>query len=367
MITDRELRLLRVVRRLAADRPRIGPGRVHKAGSAEAILRHCLKARGWTKLYRRGELTGEQHLELLHDVRNYGRAWLRHEAEMFVRHYLSGDVHADGARSARGGVADRDFAERLQQAGGVQRSDEDVRRPHGRGTLAVSRALGKGIASHFSRFFGRAKQFVRELIVAGMAALTGPAPLTGEELEGAEKEAVRQDRFFDEFYDELKFWGKPAPKPLPPQPGILVPAPVVKPPMTPPQFVARVESYADSVHHAAQNANRATAIRQGVFKVERLIMGVPKTEHCDECPADAAKGWVPIGTLKPIGARQCENHCLCHYQYATAPGARPHIQGNKGTLPAPAGVTLEPDDDGVYPVAEPPGQTIKAPTAGPPK
>lgn len=327
---DRQTRLLRALveaRVLLRTRVEIGPNRTHKASSAEAILRHCLRQRGWTRLYRAGQLSGVRHLRLLHDVRLYARAWLRHEAIQFARHYL-------GASAER----------------------------------SIARALGDGLRSHFGRFFGRAKSFVRESIVAGMAALFGPAPLTGEEIEAADREATKQEQFFDRFYNEIEFWGKPSPREIPaPPPPQGIPVPAVRPPMTPSQFVSRVESYGGSVHHAAQNANRATAIKQGVFKVERLVMGRPKTDHCPECPNDAALGWQPIGTLRPIGDRECGVLCLCHFEYSDGHGGRPQIQGNRGPLPAPDGVRMEPEDNDVYMVAEPPGTTVQAPIAGPPK
>src|SRR5271166_3049796 len=69
------------------DRKRLSPGKIHKAGSAESILNHCLRTKGWTREYKRGELSDQQHLDLLEEVRIYARAWLRHEAEQFARMY----------------------------------------------------------------------------------------------------------------------------------------------------------------------------------------------------------------------------------------------------------------------------------------
>jgi hypothetical protein len=39
------------------------------------------------------------------------------------------------------------------------------------------------------------------------------------------------------------------------------------------------------------------------------------TESCDGCIGEAAKGWVPVGTLIPIGERECGVHCRCTLQY----------------------------------------------------
>lgn len=293
---------------------RIPASRTHKAGNAESILRHCLRTLGLTSRYKAGRLTARQARRLLDAIRRYARAWLRHEAEEVVR-----------------GVLDR-----LER--GIRWTDA----PGG-----LLHAEETGVRAALGRFFGRAKQFVRETIVAGALAILGPAPLTGEELDAAEREAVKQEQFFDRFHADAT---SPAPT------------------MTPRQFVARAEQYADSVHQFAQNVNRDAAIRAGIAKRERLILGMPKTEHCSECPEDAAKGWQPVGTLKPIGARECEYRCLCHFEYSDD-GGKTFYQGKRGPLPSPARpVDVEPDDGGVYPVAEPPGGLKQpVPVAYPPK
>jgi hypothetical protein len=38
-------------------------------------------------------------------------------------------------------------------------------------------------------------------------------------------------------------------------------------------------------------------------------------EHCDECVAATATGWVPIGTNKPIGTRKCLGNDKCQMKY----------------------------------------------------
>ncbi len=50
--------------------------------------------------------------------------------------------------------------------------------------------------------------------------------------------------------------------------------------------------------------------------------------NCNECPPDAALGWVPIGTLRPIGARECEGRCLCHFEYTDNPGGATTVNGS---------------------------------------
>ena len=47
----------------------------------------------------------------------------------------------------------------------------------------------------------------------------------------------------------------------------------------------------------------------------------PDADHCQECFDEAGKDWQPIGTLTPIGQRQCLARCQCEFEYRTAPDA----------------------------------------------
>lgn len=38
-------------------------------------------------------------------------------------------------------------------------------------------------------------------------------------------------------------------------------------------------------------------------------------DHCEGCLAETARGWVPIGSLIPIGSRQCLSSCRCSLVY----------------------------------------------------
>lgn len=314
-VTPRELRLLHIAHRLRASTVPMSPGKIHKASNAESILRHCLRRLGFTAAYRKHELTQAQRKQLFEEIRQYGRAWLRHEAEQFVAHHVP-----------------RPVERRLKW------KDD----PSG---FLVGEETG--LRANLSRFFKRAKQFVREVIVAGVLSLLGPAPLTGEELDAAEREAQKQEQFFDKFQAD-------AVNPLTE--------------MTPNQFIARVEKYADTSWQAPQRINRNSAITQGVFKVERRVLGQPKTEHCHDCPPLAAMGWQPLGSLPHIGESECGPLCLCHFEYAESPDSQAYFQGKKGPVPAPAEpVVMLPDTDEVTMIAEPPGKKIDVPVAGPPK
>lgn len=49
------------------------------------------------------------------------------------------------------------------------------------------------------------------------------------------------------------------------------------------------------------------------FKEERSFL--TPSESCSECVGEAGKNWVPIGTLIPIGKRECLSNCNCYMQY----------------------------------------------------
>ena len=39
------------------------------------------------------------------------------------------------------------------------------------------------------------------------------------------------------------------------------------------------------------------------------------SSHCEDCPAEAGKGWSEIGSLIPIGERACVSRCRCSLEY----------------------------------------------------
>jgi hypothetical protein len=65
-----------------------------------------------------------------------------------------------------------------------------------------------------------------------------------------------------------------------------------------------------------------------VDEVHEYIANGFVVHNCNECPPDAALGWVPIGTLRPIGARECEGRCLCHFEYTDNPGGATTVNGS---------------------------------------
>lgn len=64
------------------------------------------------------------------------------------------------------------------------------------------------------------------------------------------------------------------------------------------------ETYENVVGRAAGN---------GGATQEKSILGI--ADHCEQCVSEAAKGWVEIGTLIPVGQRLCKSNCHCSLQY----------------------------------------------------
>ena len=76
--------------------------------------------------------------------------------------------------------------------------------------------------------------------------------------------------------------------------------------------VARARLYAQAVMTTYQKAKLARAKAAGI-EMYRLVLS--PAEHCDECLADAALDFVPIGSLPEIGSRTCLINCKCSWEY----------------------------------------------------
>lgn len=46
----------------------------------------------------------------------------------------------------------------------------------------------------------------------------------------------------------------------------------------------------------------------------------PGAEHCQECVGETDRGWQPLGTLIPVGSRQCRSGCRCRMEYRNGAG-----------------------------------------------
>lgn len=82
-------------------------------------------------------------------------------------------------------------------------------------------------------------------------------------------------------------------------------------------FAARTGMYASAVFSSYENANRIRESRSDKNNEERRILGA--SDHCTTCLSEAAKGWVALGSLKPIGNSECKSRCRCHFQFRNNP------------------------------------------------
>ncbi len=77
-------------------------------------------------------------------------------------------------------------------------------------------------------------------------------------------------------------------------------------------LAARARLYAEAARRSHFETERWLMANRGYVE-ERSVLGI--ADHCDGCLAEAGKGWRPIGTLLPIGGRDCKARCRCWFEY----------------------------------------------------
>lgn len=77
-------------------------------------------------------------------------------------------------------------------------------------------------------------------------------------------------------------------------------------------LVSRAALYAQAGREIYENMVGRAARNAGMTR-ERSVLG--PADHCGPCVDEAAKGWQPIGSLIPIGQRQCLANCRCSMEY----------------------------------------------------
>lgn len=82
------------------------------------------------------------------------------------------------------------------------------------------------------------------------------------------------------------------------------------------RFLVRAKLYAQAARMMFERIREAEMIAAGMNE-ERNILGF--ADHCFDCVAMTALGWVLIGTLIPIGERQCGPNCKCRKAYRYNP------------------------------------------------
>lgn len=81
------------------------------------------------------------------------------------------------------------------------------------------------------------------------------------------------------------------------------------------RFLTRVKLYAQAARLLYEQIREAEMIAAGMTE-ERNVLGF--ADHCGDCVDMSALGWVLIGTLIPIGMRQCGPNCRCRKAYRAA-------------------------------------------------
>lgn len=84
------------------------------------------------------------------------------------------------------------------------------------------------------------------------------------------------------------------------------------------RFMSRVELYLLAGRGSYWMQAAKLAKGQGMTH-ERNVLH--PADHCAECVTQTGLGWVPIGTLVPVGARTCLSRCKCTIEYSNL-GAR---------------------------------------------
>lgn len=82
-------------------------------------------------------------------------------------------------------------------------------------------------------------------------------------------------------------------------------------------LVTRASLYGYAIYATFANFvhDRKGAITgSGLIKEAKRILAADAL-HCVDCPALAAKAWVPIKEAVPIGQSQCKVRCRCHFVY----------------------------------------------------
>jgi hypothetical protein len=78
------------------------------------------------------------------------------------------------------------------------------------------------------------------------------------------------------------------------------------------RFMVRVQMFVRSGRRTFEATRTVEAQTRG-FTEERSVLH--PADHCIECVDQASIGWGPIGTLLPIGDRECLSNCQCTMDY----------------------------------------------------
>lgn len=78
---------------------------------------------------------------------------------------------------------------------------------------------------------------------------------------------------------------------------------------------SRAAMYVEAGRGTQRVMEARMAQARGVDQEKNVLGG--SRDPCSECPALSAMGWQPVGSLPPVGARQCLSRCKCHLLFRT--------------------------------------------------
>lgn len=78
------------------------------------------------------------------------------------------------------------------------------------------------------------------------------------------------------------------------------------------EMLTRTEMYGDAGVNVYETLRQGVMIDAG-FTEAKNILG--EANHCAECPALSAAGWMPIADMKPVGSRACMSRDRCTVIY----------------------------------------------------
>lgn len=78
-------------------------------------------------------------------------------------------------------------------------------------------------------------------------------------------------------------------------------------------LVARARQYGQAARPLFEREYGRDQMQRG-YQSERNVLGAAR-DHCTLCPELSARGWVPIGSLPPVGSRPCRSQDRCRIEY----------------------------------------------------
>jgi hypothetical protein len=140
-------------------------------------------------------------------------------------------------------------------------------------------------------------------IYNAVLAKGGKNAMTAADYGRVGNEIKRQYQYLRRFAEDIAF-GKPVDRNDPNSPR--VPYPLDG------RAAMRANLYTQSGRQTYHTVELRERQRQG-FTEYRNIRAA--SDSCEGCMAATRAGWVPIGTLKPIGQRDCLSSCKCSWLY----------------------------------------------------